>query len=110
MSAVVITVVACMVVTGIFLIWDFAHRTKEEQIKSIKEWLVYACLKAEKEYGSKTGQIKLRYVYGLFVDKFSWIAKIISFEVFSGYVNESLVYMRNILESNKAVADIEELK
>ena len=53
-----------------------------EQLKKVKEWLLWAVAEAEKELGSGTGQLKLRYVYDMFIVKFPSLAKIISFETF----------------------------
>ena len=59
--------------------------------------------KAEKELGGGTGQIKLRYVYDMFVARFAWLARVISFEAFSMMVDEALERMKKMLESNKAM-------
>ena len=59
--------------------------------------------KAEKELGGGTGQIKLRYVYDMFVARFTWLARVISFEAFSMMVDEALERMKKMLESNKAM-------
>ena len=40
-------------------IYNFIKLGRERQIENIKEWLVFACLEAEKLLGSKTGQVKL---------------------------------------------------
>ena len=52
---------------------------------------------------SGTGQIKLRYVYDMFVARFAWLARVISFEAFSMMVDEALERMKKMLESNKAM-------
>ena len=65
--------------------------------------LLYAVTKAEKELGGGTGQIKLRYVYDMFVARFAWLARVISFEAFSMMVDEALERMKKMLESNKAM-------
>ena len=57
----------------------------------------------EKELGGGTGQIKLRYVYDMFVARFAWLARVISFEAFSMMVDEALERMKKMLESNKAM-------
>lgn len=75
----------------------------DKQIANLKEWLKYAVTQAEKELGSKTGQLKLRYVYDLALSKFSWLGKVLTFEEFAGYVDESLEWLEHQLESNKAV-------
>ena len=78
----------------------FLNLNTDEQIASVKAWLLSAVCAAEKIYGSKTGQIKLSYVYGLFCDKFPKLVTIITFETFSSMVDEVLDNFRNMLESN----------
>lgn len=48
-------------------------------------------------------KIKLRYVYDMFVARFTWLARVISFEAFSMMVDEALERMKKMLESNKAM-------
>ena len=84
----------------------FFRLSKEQQINNIKEWLLIACLEAEKALGNKTGRIKLRYVYDLFVTKFRFMAYIISFEQFSLLVDEALDVMRDLINTNDAVKNI----
>lgn len=75
-----------------------------QQIAAIKEWLLWAVTQAEADLGSGTGQLKLRYVYDMFVAQFPWAAKVISFELFSKMVDEALDKMREMLKTNPAVA------
>ena len=90
----------------IFVAVKFFKMPTKEQINCLKEWLKLAVIQAEKELGEKTGQAKLRYVYDLFLTKFNWLAKVITFEQFSAYVDEALEWMRNQLESNEAIKNI----
>lgn len=83
---------------------EFIELGKEKQLEKVKEWLLYACIMAEKKLGGGTGQIKLRYVYDLFVEKFSFLKLLVTFEQFSGMVDEALVKMREMLEKNPNVA------
>lgn len=85
-------------------VYQFATLGKEKQIEKLKEWLLYACTMAEKELGGGTGQLKLRYVYDMFVEKFSFLKLLVTFEQFSGMVDEALVKMREMLEKNPNVA------
>lgn len=78
----------------------FVMMPSESQLEKVKEWLLYAVTAAEKELGSGTGQIKLRYVYDMFVAKFKWTSKILSFSTFSALVDEALDKMRDLLEDN----------
>lgn len=70
------------------------------QKKNIKEWLLYACIEAEKGLGSKTGKIKLRQVYDWFIQAFPVISKLIAFNTFSKLVDLALVEMKEILSTN----------
>ena len=70
-----------------------------------KEWMLWAVTKAEKELGSGTGKLKLRYVYDMFVTKFPWLEGVISFEMVSMMVDDALEEMREMLETNKAVQE-----
>lgn len=70
-----------------------------------KKWLLLAVLEAEKEFGSKTGAIKLRYVYELFLSTFPLLSKFISFEQFSTMVDEALEEMKHLIDTNDAVSN-----
>lgn len=95
---IVIGIAAIAVV--IYAIYAFAKRPTSEQIAKVKEWLLYAVTEAEKELGGGTGQIKLRYVYDMFLSKFPFLTKVISFDMFSTLVDEVLEKFRAMLETN----------
>lgn len=92
----VIAAVACCYLE----IKRFLNLDTTERIAAVKAWLLSAVCAAEKIYGSKTGQIKLSYVYGLFCDKFPKLVTVITFEAFSSMVDEVLDNFRTMLESN----------
>lgn len=69
----------------------------------VKEWLKYAVCVAEKELGEKTGQLKLRYVYDMFIEQFPTIASIIPFAIFSKWVDLALEWMKIQLEQNQNI-------
>ena len=87
----------------IYAIEAFLQRPTTEQISKVKEWLLYAVTEAERELGSGTGKVKLRYVYDMFIVKFPFLVKAISFESFSLLVDEVLDNFRKLLESNEAI-------
>lgn len=99
----VIVLAIAAIIIGIFAINKFFRKNINEQIDKVKEWLLYATTLAEKELGSGTGKLKLRYVYDMFASKFPWLVKIVSFESFSKLVDEVLVEMNELLSSNSAV-------
>lgn len=67
-----------------------------------KEWLKWAVVYTEKMLGEKTGQLKLRYCYDMFIQRFPVFSKIISFENFSKMVDEALKFLENQL-NNEAI-------
>lgn len=87
------------------MICCFFKLSKEKQIEMIKQWLLLAVIEAEKQLGSGTGTVKLRYVYDLFINRFKFMSKIITFEMFSQLVDEVLETMRHLIETNVAVAN-----
>lgn len=52
---------------GGYAVYVFVKMPSDKQLNKVREWLLYAVTKAEKELGGGTGQIKLRYVYDMFV-------------------------------------------
>lgn len=89
---------------GLFLNWFF-KLSREKQIQILKEWLILAVIQAEKELGGGTGQVKLRYVYDMFIDKFKFLSQVITFEQFSSYVDEALETMKKMINTNQNVVD-----
>ena len=100
MMIILIVVVLCAIA---YCIYEFYNLGKEKQIEMVKEWLLLAVLEAEKALGSGTGQVKLRFVYDLFIDKFKYLSLVISFEQFSTLVDEALDTMRDMISNNKQV-------
>lgn len=68
-----------------------------------KEWLKWAVSYAEQELGTGTGQLKLRMVYDMFVDKFPALASILPFGIFSKWVDLALEWMREQLDKNENI-------
>lgn len=104
---IIIGVVAVLIVAGIS-IYKFAGLPTKEQVAKVKEWLLYAVTMAESELGGGTGKLKLRSVYDMFIVKFPVMAKVVSFETFSLWVDEALDEMRKMLESNVVVKQLVE--
>lgn len=100
---IIFTGIVCLAVAGV-AIYTFIKKPRAEQLEKLKEWLLWAVIEAEKELGSKTGEIKLRRVYDLFITTFPWLARIISFETFHAYVNEALDKMERLIVENKKIA------
>lgn len=93
-----ILILVLVVIGLIFLV-------KNDKAKA-KQWLLLAVLEAEKEFGSKTGTIKLRYVYDMFLSTFPILAKFISFEQFGEMVDEALAEMKHLIDTNMAVFNL----
>ena len=98
-----LVVAAC--VAGLFILYSrkFMQLPTEAQIGKVREWLLYAVIEAEKTYQSGTGRLKLAATYNEFCKVFPSLVTIISFELFSRLVDEALVQMRSLLETNKDI-------
>ena len=99
----VIVGLIAVLATGGYAAYVFMKMPLDKQLNKVREWLLYAVTKAEKELGAGTGKLKLRYVYDMFVARFEWLAKVITFDMFSMMVDEALEQMRTMLDSNEAV-------
>lgn len=84
-------------------VYHFVKLDKEQKIENVKEWLKLAVIEAEKALGGGTGVLKLRYVYDLAVAQFPWLVSLVSFAVFSSWVDEALEWMKQQLEQNKNI-------
>lgn len=92
----VIVGLIAVLTAGGYAVYVFVKMPSDKQLNKVREWLLYAVTKAEKELGGGTGQIKLRYVYDMFVARFTWLARVISFEAFSMMVDEALERMKKM--------------
>ena len=97
---VVVAVVGCL---AVIYVKKFATIPSSEQLRKVKEWMLWAVICTEKELGQGTGAAKLRYCYDLFVQRFPSLVAVISFELFSKYVDEALEQMRHLLDTNKDI-------
>lgn len=94
--------ILAFIVVGIVVgynIKSWLEKPTSEQIKNIKEWLLYAVTEAETQLGGGTGQLKLRYVYDLAIAQFSWLS-FVPFDTFKSWVDEALEQMRHLLNTN----------
>ena len=101
----VIIGICCVIGVIGFGIYQFLKLEKDKQLEIVKEWLLLAVVEAEKKLGGGTGQIKLRYVYDMFIEKFKFLALMITFKQFSTMVDMSLDKMRLMLSSNEKLKD-----
>lgn len=101
---IILAILAVLTVAGIAM-YRYFKLPSEAQLAKVREWLLWAVTEAEKELGGGTGKLKLRQVYDLFVTRFSWLARIMPFELFSSLVDDALEEMREMLKNNKAVQD-----
>ena len=71
--------------------------------QKVKEWLCYAVTIAERDLKSGTGQLKLRQVYDMFIERFPVFSKLVPFSTFSLWVDEALIFLREQLEKNENI-------
>ena len=82
------------------------NMTAQQRKEKIVAWLLQAMIYAERQFGGGTGRLKLSNVYAMFVEAFPYFADAITFETFSGYVDEVKPEMDHLLETNDAIAEI----
>lgn len=101
----IVLAIGIIIIIGVaaYAIYYFMNLSKDKQLEVVREWLLLACIQAEKALGSGTGQVKLRFVYDLFIDKFKYLSLVISFEQFSMLVDDALDTMRDMISNNKQV-------
>ena len=68
-----------------------------------KEWLKWAVCYAEEQLGTGTGQLKLRMVYDMFLEKFPALSSVLPFTIFSKWVDLALEWMREQLDKNENI-------
>lgn len=90
-------VIIMVLVLAFAIYYTITNKTK------VKEWLKYAVVLAEKELGGGTGQLKLRQVYDMFIERFPVFSKFVSFSTFSQWVDLALEFLREQLEKNEAI-------
>ena len=92
---------------SVWAVIKFAGLPTEAQREKINEWLIWACIEAEKKLQSDTGQLKLREVWNMFcaVPVFAPVAKFIPFETFSTWVKDALLRAKEMLVNNKTLAN-----
>lgn len=99
----VIVIAIAVIAVAIYCVYAFIKMPKNAQLSKLQEWLLWAVAEAERQLGGGTGQLKLRYVYDMFIGKFPALAKIISFEAFSLLVDKALEKFEHLLSTNKKV-------
>ncbi len=100
--AMVVAMVAVVATAG-YSVYVFIKKPTNAQLQCVKEWLLWAVTEAERELGSGTGQLKLRYVYNMFIERFGYLSRIITFDMVSLLVDEALDKMKDMLKNNEAV-------
>lgn len=98
-----VTILAIGIVAG-YNINKFLQMPTDEQIKCIKNWLVRACIEAEKALGSGTGRMKALMVYDWFVAKFPAVANIVSFDTFMSWLELALEEAKHLMETNERIS------
>ena len=97
-------IVGLLIIIGLGM-YEFFKLEKSKRLNMVREWLLLAVVKAEKQLGGGTGQIKLRFVYDMFIDKFKILSMLISFNQFSSMVDEALDQMKEMLSTNQQLKE-----
>ena len=104
-NIIIIITVFTIIMIAFISIYQFCKLEKAKQLEMVQQWLLLAVIEAEKALGNGTGQLKLRFVYDMFLTKFKFLSKLISFEQFSILVDQALDVMRTMISNNKQIQD-----
>lgn len=97
-----VVIVACAVV-AIHYFKKFSGLPSEDQLKKVREYLLFVVITCEKEMGSGTGRAKLSMAYSMFIEHFPSLVPVIPFDLFCKLVDDALDEMRKLLETNKDI-------
>lgn len=73
--------------------------------KIVYNVLYSLCVKAEQEYGSKTGEIKKKAVIAAFYAKYPWMSFFVSEEQISEVIDQAVSDMTKYFEKNTVAAE-----
>ncbi len=104
MDKTILIYLAALVVTAVVMLIAAVKVFGEQKVRN---WLVWAVSKAEQEFGSGTGQLKLRSVYNQFIARFPKLSTFITFKRFAVLVDEALNILSDMLKNGKIANIIE---
>lgn len=100
----IVVFVACIAVAA-KIVYTFIKLPNDKQLSAVKDWLLYWVLQAEASLGGGTGKIKLAMVYDVFVQRYPWLAKMITYDTFGLMVDDALEKMRAMLQGNPTLLE-----
>lgn len=95
----IMLIIVILFVIG-YKLYQLIKTPPEKRQELLKMWLVEAVLVAEQKYGKKAGELKLSYVYRMFVNRYGWFGKLISEKTFKKLVDEALEIMEKTVEKS----------
>lgn len=104
MDKTILIYLAALVVVAVVMLIAAVKVFGEQKVRN---WLVWAVGKAEQEFGSGTGQLKLRSVYNQFIARFPKLSTFITFKRFAVLVDEALNILSDMLKNGKIANIIE---
>lgn len=99
----IVTAFICVLMCIVENIYIFYKEPKSKRIENVREWVLWAVVEAEKKYKGGTGALKLHAVYNMACERFKWLPSVVTFDTFSQWVDEALIWMRVQLTSNENV-------
>ena len=104
MDKTILVYLAALVVIAVVMLIAAVKVFGEQKVRN---WLVWAVGKAEQEFGSGTGQLKLRCVFNQFIARFPKLSTFITFKRFAILVDEALNILSDMLKNGKIANIIE---
>lgn len=89
-----------LVTAIVFAVKRFFAEPSQKRQELILMWLIQAVELAESLYGSKTGSIKLSFVYKMFIERFGILGSLVSQKVFESLVDKALGIVEETLRKS----------
>lgn len=98
-----ILLLVLLLIFGILRLIKLLKTPTQKRQELLLMWLVQAVSLAEKQFGEKTGSLKISFVYDLFIRKYGVLGKFVSRELFETLVDRAIRIMEETLneEMNK---------
>ena len=71
-----VVLLLCIIGVGFYYVKKFAALPTDTQLAKVKAYLLCIVIEAEKQFGSKTGKLKLSLVYSKFCETFPSLVQI----------------------------------
>lgn len=101
----IVSIIIAIILVVAYEVYLYVKKPSKETVKELTQWLLYQVANAEQLFGSKTGKIKLSYVYDKFCSAFPKLSNIMKVDEFNSLVDDTLAILEHLLETNEQISN-----